>query len=168
MLTPCHQTLTPPSGHYDILYKAETGPAHAPITYLQYADHREEPITSLNNVPDVLTMIPGMSFVTAPQGWHTSPIDEAAFSPLPIQHEQPMPVPAMMPAYVQSMPIPQPPPMAYEYAMPVAQPTPISLNQFTPVNVHGPFRRSKMELEPGFGSAAAPHNTALQTSQFKK
>lgn len=135
-------------------------------TYLQYASHMDESITDLG-MSDVMTMIPGISFVNGQQGWLSSPV-YGQHEPMPVHHQQAPPPPPQPMAHTFIPPVLMPPPtqIAYEVPGPAYHPPAAATPQaFTTATDN--FRRSRFELSAEFARATS-HSTALQTSQFKK
>lgn len=178
-----------PSGHYDILYKAEDFPppvqAQAPlhVALAGYADEFVPMSTSM----DVMTLIPGMYPTNISQRWPSVPYD---YEPNPAPQSHVTPVPSYAPAPTPAVPVASshieyiapvhashhnPPPVhdirldPPTVSLPIHPPPPMTIDRSLPLAMGrgGPFRPSTYNMDSVFGSGQ-PHSHPFQTSQFKK
>lgn len=182
-------------GHYDILYKAEDFPApvtQAPLHVALATGYNDEFVPMATNMPDVMTLIPGMYPTGIGQRWpsvsydynpnptpqpHITPVPTYAPSPSsagPIpssHHEYAAPVPASHVNHHNSQPhhiqMEQPPITLPIHPAPAPPPLTIERGPPMPTERGGPFRPSVYELEPGFGCGQL-HSIPFQTSIFRK
>lgn len=167
-------------------------PSQPPLQ-VHLANSFDDFIPTASNIPDVMTMIPGMSgafpsgigqrwaslsydFSSSPAPQHCAPVQ-----PYPSAPALPTPVTSshldfVVPAQVghtnqynppshHNIQLDQPP-----VTLPIhpAPPTSINIERAAPLNIErgGPFRPSIYELEPGFGSGL--QTQPFQTSIFRK
>jgi len=183
--------LTIHSGHYDLLYKMEDVPAppESIPTYLQFGSSQtyHEPIGHYGAVDEFMTMIPGMSFASSPNGWLSASSYGSDFfaAPTPAQscvQHLPTPVAAPVqpqlqpqvscqPVYVPPTPSELAPPISLSHDLPIRS-VPHATHASLPMVTYqhhlpgGPFRSSAYELEPGFAQAMSYR--PLETAQFRK
>ncbi|KAF2467200.1 cysteine proteinase [Lindgomyces ingoldianus] len=186
-------------GHYDILYKAEDVaqplqqaqpvPTQAPL-HVALAGYADEFVPMSSNIPDVMTMIPGMYPTGIGQRWPSVSYD---YNPNPAPQPQIAPVPTYAPAQTPATPVAS---SHQEYVTPVhashvnhhnppshhtiqlepplvlpihpPPPPPVTIDRGPQMTIErgGPFRPSMYELEPGFHSGQ-PHALPFQTSIFR-
>ncbi|KAF2741414.1 cysteine proteinase [Polyplosphaeria fusca] len=186
-------------GHYDILYKVEDVaspmlqqqqpvPTQAPLQ-VNLAGYTDEFVPMSSNMPDIMTMIPGLYPSGIGQRWPSLSYD---CDPNPVPQPQITPVSAYAPTPTPAAPVAS---SHQEYITPVRashisyhNPPSNHIQLQPPVNIPmhpappqpslsidrgpaivergGPFRPSMYELEPGFGSGQ-PHSLPFQTSIFR-
>jgi ubiquitin thioesterase protein OTUB1 len=184
--------LTPHSGHFDILYKAEDVPqpipAQAPLQ-VHLASY-DDFIPTTSSAADIMTMIPGMGPTGFGQNWASLSYDFGRPSPAPqpqiaslvpypsattpatpvsssqldfIMPSQPSHASQYNPPSHHSIHLDQPP-----ITLAIHPPPPVSIERAAPAGIErgGPFRPSMYELEPGFGSGMQVQ--PFQTSIFRK
>lgn len=158
-------------------------------TYLQFGSSQtyHEPVGHYGAVDDFVTMIPGMSFASSPNGWLSASSYGSDFfaAPTPAQScVQHLPTPVAAPVrpqiqpqvapqqvYVPPTPAELAPPISLTHDLPI-RPVPQAAHAAIPMATYqhqlsgGPFRSSAYELEPGFVQATAYRPP--ETAQFKK
>ncbi|KAF1841609.1 cysteine proteinase [Cucurbitaria berberidis CBS 394.84] len=182
-------------GHYDILYKAGDVPQpiqHQPVPpqqtlHVALANYTDEFVPTASNVPDIMTLIPGMYPTGLGQRWpslsydfSTSPAPQAQVTPVQPYPPAPTPVTPVSTSHLDfvtpihtsqynapshhSIHLDQPP-----VTLPIhpPRPPPVSIERTAPLAIErgGPFRPSMYELEPGFGSSMQVQ--PFQTSIFR-
>lgn len=190
-----HLLLTPCSGHYDILYKAEDipPPVSQPPLHVALASYTDDFVPMTSSMTDVMTLIPGMYPASIGQRWPSTSYD---FEPNPAPQPQVTPVPTYAPVPTPAAPVAS---SHHDYAAPVhashvshhnppslhnlrleSQPTmtlpmhpppPMSIDRGLPMSMDraGPFRPSMYSAESVFGGGGAqPHSLPFQTSIFRK
>ncbi|GAB7351899.1 hypothetical protein MBLNU459_g2441t1 [Dothideomycetes sp. NU459] len=176
-------------GHYDLLYNYEDAndvlltQSHqvAAPTYLQYAAQYAEPFMEIG-VPDVMTLLPGMSLVPNQASWMSGSFYGApeypAATPLPAQHHTTPPVQHHTTPPVQHHPVPH----IVGVMPPYCQPVPVTMAMPAPAPVNSPFHsensdhslfdnssmfRGSEQMYTNRSEIAASTGYANQTSQFK-
>ncbi|ORY19742.1 peptidase C65 Otubain-domain-containing protein [Clohesyomyces aquaticus] len=180
-------------GHYDILYKAEDVqqplpvPSQAPLQ-VALAGYTDEFVPMASNMPDVMTLIPGMYPTGIGQRWpsvsydyNSTPAPQPQMTPVPTYAPAPTPASSVAsshqeyvtPVHASHVNHHNPPThhsiqLEPPVTLPIHPPPPMTIERAPQMTVErgGPFRPSMYELEPGFHSGQ-PHALPFQTSIFR-